>query len=120
MRKLWLNKSQAQASRMPCLIPRQIKVKGDWVWEGKWVGAPEPVADILLTYTRCIQLGCPVGEKEKPAAYVYSSRELSSYRYIPLWARFLEQIDMSKVNEIEHRVLNHRRGDGVRKGICSK
>lgn len=114
MRKLWLNKSQAKASRMPCLIPRQIEVNGEWVWDGIWAGAPEPVADILLTYRRCAFLGCPVGEQEKPAAYIYSSREISSYRYVPLWARFAEQIDMSKANELEIRVLSRRRGDGVR------
>ncbi|AYB47679.1 hypothetical protein D5F53_32165 [Paenibacillus lautus] len=114
MRRLWVNKAQAQASRMPCLIPRQVEIDGNWVWEGKWVSAPEPIADILLTYTRCTQLGCPVGEKEKPAAYVYCSSELSSYRYVPIWPRFIEQIDMSKVNELELRVLKRRRGDGVR------
>lgn len=116
MRNLWLNKAQAQASMIPCLIPRQIEINGEWKWEGRWVGAPEPVADILLSFTRCSELGCPVGHKEKPVAYVYCSRELSSYRYVPLWARFLEQIDKGKANELELRVLNRRKGDGNRKG----
>ncbi|MCA4756304.1 hypothetical protein [Mycolicibacterium fortuitum] len=114
MRKYWLNKVQAKESGMPCLIPRQVEINGEWKWEGKWAGAPEPVADILLTYTRCSQLGCPVGAKEKPAAYVYCSGELSSYRYVPIWSRFIEQIDMNKVNDLELRVLKLRRGDGVR------
>ncbi|MUG68662.1 hypothetical protein GNP94_22075 [Paenibacillus campinasensis] len=114
MRKLWITNVQAQASGMPCLIPRQVEVNGEWVWEGKWAGAPEPVADILLTYTRCAQLGCPVKPKERPSAYIYNSGEGSKYRYVPLWARFAEQIDISKANELELRVLRRRRGDGVR------
>ncbi|WP_422659092.1 hypothetical protein ACK8P5_00650 [Paenibacillus sp. EC2-1] len=111
----WLNKQQAIASGLPCFIPQQIEEDGEWIWRGTWACAPEPVADILLPYSRCIQLGCPVGAKEKPSAYVYKAAEISSYRYVPFWSRFAEQIDMEKVNELEARVIKRRRGDGVRK-----
>lgn len=114
MHNLWLNKFQAKASGKPCLIPRQVEVNGVWVWDGKWAGAPAPMCDILLPFTRCQQLGCPVGERERPAAYVYKQAEPSKYRYVPFWARFIEQIDMSQVTELEARVLSRRRGDGVR------
>lgn len=110
----WLNKQQAQASGKPCLIPRQVEINGEWVWDGKWFGGPRPVTDILLTYTRCNQLGCPVRDKEKPVAYVYKQSERSNYRYVPLWDRFIDQINMSKVTELEAQVLSRRHGDGVR------
>ncbi|MNP47262.1 hypothetical protein D3C76_1413060 [compost metagenome] len=114
MHNHWLNKPQAKASGKPCLVPRQVEVNGEWVWEGKWVGAPEPVADILLTYTRCKILGCPVGDREKPVAYVYKQSERSQFRYVPFYARFIEQIDMSNTTELEAKVLSRRRGDGIR------
>lgn len=116
MRKLWLNKIQAQASGMPCLIPFQKEVNGEWVWDGKWT-RPAPVADILLTYHRCSELGCPVRQNESPAAYVYYAAEKSNYRYMPFWARFAEQIDMSKIDEEESRILSYRRGNGVREAM---
>ena len=114
MGNLWINKYQAQTSGKPCLIPRQVESNGDWYWEGKWANGPEPIADILLTYTRCKQLGCPVSEKEKPEAYVYKQSEPSQFRYVPFYSRYIEQIDMSRATELEVRVLNRRRGDGVR------
>lgn len=113
MRKLWLNKVQAQASGKPCLIPFQTEINGEWVWDGKWT-RPAPVADILLPYTRCKEIGCQVQSKESPAAYVYYAAERSKYRYVPFWARFIDQIDQTKITESEAKILRFRRGDGVR------
>ncbi|AZS17410.1 hypothetical protein [Paenibacillus lutimineralis] len=110
----WLNKHQAKASGKPCFIPRQIQIDGNWIWDGKWAGAPPPVCDILLTYTRCQQLECPVGPKERPAAYVYKQSEPSKFRYVPFWARFAEQINLDMADEVEARIISRRRGDGVR------
>ncbi|MBW4838618.1 MAG: hypothetical protein KZY74_04425, partial [Paenibacillaceae bacterium] len=80
---------------------------------GKWIGMP-PVCDILLTYSRCKQLGCPVGEYERPAAYVYKQSESTQFRYVPFWARFAEQIDLSLTDELEAKIIGRRRGAGVR------
>lgn len=113
MDSLWLNKHQAQASGKPCLVPRQVEVNGEWVWEGKWVGGPKPNADILISYHRCQQLGCPVGEQESPAAYVYKQSEHSQFRYVPFFSRFIEQIDMSKATDLEKKVLARRHCDGL-------
>lgn len=114
MEHLWLNKHQVQATGKPCLIPRQIEINGEWVWDGKWIGMP-PICDILLTYSRCKQLGCPVGEYERPVAYVYKQSEPTQFRYVPLWARFADQIDLRLADEVEARIIRRRRGDGVRK-----
>ncbi|WP_059048709.1 hypothetical protein [Paenibacillus senegalimassiliensis] len=114
MDNLWLNKYQAERSGKPCLLPRQIQTDHGWVWEGKWTGGPEPVCDILLTFTRCRVLGCPVGPREAPAAYLYKQSEPTQFRYIPFWARFIEQINLSQATELEKAVLARRRGDGVR------
>jgi hypothetical protein len=113
MEHLWLNKHQVQASGKPCLIPRQIEINGEWVWDGKWIGMP-PVCDILLTYSRCKQLGCPVGEYERPAAYVYKQSEPTQFRYVPFWARFADQIDLSLTDDLEAKIIGRRRGAGVR------
>ncbi len=113
MERLWLNKQQVQATGKPCLIPKQIEINGEWIWEGKWIGPP-PVCDILLTFTRCKQLGCPVLENESPAAYVYKQSEPSQFRYVPYFARYAEQINMSAATELELKVLAMRRGDGTR------
>lgn len=113
MRKLWLNKVQAQDSGKPCLIPHQVEIDGNWMWDGKWT-RPAPIADILLPYTRCKEVGCPVQYRESPAAYVYNAAEKSQFRYMPFWARFHEDIDHSKITEEEARILSFRRGDGVR------
>ncbi|WP_160045655.1 hypothetical protein [Paenibacillus sp. USDA918EY] len=113
MRKLWLNKVQAQDSGKPCLIPFQVEINGEWVWDGRWT-RPAPIADILLPYTRCKQVGCPVQYRESPAAYVYNAAEKSQFRYVPFWARFIEDIDMTKVDAQEAKILSFRLGDGVR------
>lgn len=111
----WLNKQQVQKTGKPCLIPRQIIVNGEWVWDGDWIGGPKPTCDILLSYNRCKHLGCPVGERERPDAFLYKQSEPTQFRYIPFWARFAEQIDISKASEAEVKEINRRRGDGVRK-----
>ncbi|MCJ8015246.1 hypothetical protein MUG84_26615 [Paenibacillus sp. KQZ6P-2] len=113
MRKLWLNKVQAQASGKPCLIPYQVEIDGEWVWDGRWTKLA-PTADILLPYTRCKEIGCPVQNRESPDAYVYNAAEKSQFRYVPFWARFSEDIDHSKITDEEGRILGFRRGDGVR------
>ncbi|MEC0370861.1 hypothetical protein [Paenibacillus chibensis] len=114
MRKLWLNKVQAKASGIPCLIPKQVEIDGEWVMEGRWT-SPPPTADILLPYNRCKQVGCPVQERERPAAYVYNASEKTQFRYIPFWARFSEDIDHSKITDDEAWILSLNRGGSVRK-----
>ncbi|WP_138225690.1 hypothetical protein [Paenibacillus algicola] len=118
----WLNKQQVQSAGIACFIPRQIQVDGEWVWDGRWIGAPEPIADILLSFARCKQLGCPVQPGESPDAYVYKASEKTQFRYVPFWSRFEEQIDMSKTDEAEARIIKRHRGDGVRNKLkgCSK
>lgn len=111
----WLNKQQVEKTGKPCYLPKQKQVNGEWVWDGNWIGGMEPICDILLPFTRCKQLGCPVGEKEQPAAYVYKQSEPTQFRYVPFWTRFAEDIDLSKASEGEIKVINLRRGDGVRK-----
>ncbi|MNJ45669.1 hypothetical protein D3C77_407760 [compost metagenome] len=109
----WLTKNQMMDTGKSCFIPQEIEVNGEWVVTGRWYGS-EPIADILLPPGRCEQLGCPVRPKESPAAYIYKAAEKSAYRYIPLYTRFIEDIDIDKATELEKKVLSYRRGDGVR------
>ncbi|MNK79717.1 hypothetical protein D3C87_993930 [compost metagenome] len=107
----WLNKMQVQKTGKPCLIPHQVEINGEWVWDGKWVRGEMPRVDILLPFHRCKRLGCPVQKHESPSAYMYYPRESSQFKYVPYWARRAEQIDLSKALDIELRVLRSRRKD---------
>lgn len=76
----WFNKEEAYATGLPIFIKTSDTVPGHWTHE------PYPHA-VLLTRTRCKQLGMPIILREAPCAFKYLKRNASNYCYVPLYDR---------------------------------
>ncbi|WP_339241363.1 hypothetical protein MKX40_10525 [Paenibacillus sp. FSL R5-0517] len=115
----WLNRQEAQNCGIPVFVPREEEIKGEWIMGGRW-NMPRPIGDILLTYSRCAALGTPVPDFEQPAGYCYKRNATDQYRYVPLFSRAMEELDLDKITPAEKRSIEVRQtyaGYGLRRVI---
>ncbi|MNC45171.1 hypothetical protein D3C75_941190 [compost metagenome] len=79
----WMQKKEAEESGLPIYYP---------AGKGRWTKKPYTIA-VLLTRTRCQQLGVPAmsPDSESPSALLYKALSGSKvddrYRYVPLYDR---------------------------------
>lgn len=93
--KGWCTKEEALAAGLP------LWIKVDSFKPGRWTAEPYKHA-VLLTRTRCKQLGMPaLRTNEAPCAFKYNNAENSSYRYVPLFDR----TDVFENGELPYSVL---------------
>lgn len=79
---------------------------------------PRPAGDILLASRRCEQLGAPADPTEQPAGYIYCAKVKDQFRYIPLFSRSMEQLELDKLTPVERRAIEVRQtyaGYGLRR-----
>ncbi|MFD1777043.1 hypothetical protein [Paenibacillus rhizophilus] len=98
-KKGWLTKNEMMDTGQPCFIPDAAGAL-----TGRWFGTP-PLGGILLTATRCKQLGCPVKTNEYAVAYFYSAAAPDHFRYVPFFHRQAEELNSKKITALEERVL---------------
>ncbi|WP_083677284.1 Cas9 inhibitor AcrIIA9 family protein [Paenibacillus amylolyticus] len=115
----WLNRQEAQNCGIPVFVPREEEINGEWIMGGRW-NMPRPIGDILLTYSRCAALGTPVPDFEQPAGYCYKRNAKDQYKYVPLFSRAMEELDLDKIDPAEKRSIEVRQtyaGYGLRRVI---
>lgn len=115
----WLNRQEAQNCGIPVFVPKEEEINGEWIMGGRW-NMPRPIGDILLTYSRCAALGTPVPDFEQPAGYCYKRNAKDQYRYVPLFSRAMEELDLDKIDPAEKRSIEVRQtyaGYGLRRVI---
>lgn len=108
----WINRQMAASCGKPVLVPKEVWVNGEWEWSGKW-NMPRPSGDLLLSFRRCSELDAPVEVAEDPCGYVYKANMRTQFRYEPLYPRWIEQLNLFRLNDLERRALvspDRRRG----------
>lgn len=73
---------------------------------GRWRG-PIPDSGVILTRKRCADVGAPVREREYPVSFVYRMEIKSDHKFVPFYQRKADEIDRSKLNYLEERVLQN-------------
>ncbi|QLG39375.1 hypothetical protein HW560_15610 [Paenibacillus sp. E222] len=119
MNHRWLNRQEVANCGIPVFVPKEEEINGEWVMGGRW-NLPRPIGDILLPYSRCAALGSPVPDFEEPAGYIYNGKAKDQYRYVPLFSRAMEELDLDKITPLEKRSIEVRQtyaGYGLRRVI---
>ncbi|MFJ2044547.1 hypothetical protein ACIOBL_13120 [Paenibacillus taichungensis] len=119
MNHRWLNRQEVANCGIPVFVPKEEEINGEWIMGGRW-NLPRPIGDILLPYSRCAALGSPVPDFEEPAGYIYNGKAKDQYRYVPLFSRAMEELDLDKITPLEKRSIEVRQtyaGYGLRRVI---
>ncbi|MDY7990665.1 hypothetical protein UY286_08735 [Paenibacillus polymyxa] len=96
----WLSRDEVKRINVPVLVPDKETQRG------RWHNGNPPGGGILLSRTRCAALLCPVAADESPAAFMYSPKHRSEYRYAPFYFRTTDQIHSAALLPKESEVLN--------------
>lgn len=113
----WLNRQEVASCGVPVFVPREQEINGKWILGGRW-NMPRPAGDILLASRRCEQLGASADPAEQPAGYIYCAKVKDQFRYIPLFSRSMEQLELDKLTPVERRAIEVRQtyaGYGLRR-----
>lgn len=94
-------KAEMMGTGASCFIP-----DAPGALTGRWRG-PIPDSGIVLTRKRCADVGAPVREREYPVSFVYRMEIKSDFKFVPFYQRQADEIDRSKLNHLEERVLQN-------------
>jgi hypothetical protein len=86
----WLSRSEVAAGGLP------VYITGGPGWR-----PARPAGWILLPRYRCAELGAHVPAWEQPAAYLHVPKAFPPHSYAPLYARRMDQIDVSRLTAAE-------------------
>lgn len=77
---------------------REVEQTGKPFFTGhRWIGFQDNRRRILLSRTRCRQFGRPVQANEHPVAYRYSVHGQAKQKYIPLFDRTHEKLEIDQL-----------------------